>query len=212
MPIAVAWRGLEEQRDGWRAEHALVDLDRDGLRASGVQLGVAPLPYRADYALEAGDRFATARLTVRVAGAGWSRSLDLRRADGRWTIDARAEGVVALPAPGGDTATLADAADCDLAWSPLTNLMPVRRHDLDRGPGQVELTVAWVALPALTVERSRQRYEHVDDGVVRFVALDDDADGFTADLTLDRDGLVVEYPALARRVAVPTPIPNEETR
>ena len=55
--------------------------------------------------------------------------------------------------------------------------------------------MAWVSLPDLKVHRSQQRYEHLEPGRVRF-----SSDGFTADLELDEDGVVVFYPELARRV------------
>jgi hypothetical protein len=75
--------------------------------------------------------------------------------------------------------------------------MPVRRHKLHEQPGTVDFAMAWVSLPDLKVHRSEQRYEHLEPGRVRF----SDDDGFTADLELDADGLVITYPGLARRVA-----------
>jgi hypothetical protein len=56
--------------------------------------------------------------------------------------------------------------------------------------------MAWVSLPDLKVHRSEQRYEHLAPGRVRF-----SSDGFTADLELDADGLVITYPGLARRAS-----------
>jgi len=53
-------------------------------------------------------------------------------------------------------------------------------------------------VPDLGVRRSEQRYEPIDARRVRFVGLED---GFTAELELDEDGLVVRYPRLAERVA-----------
>jgi hypothetical protein len=52
-----------------------------------------------------------------------------------------------------------------------------------------------------------QRYEHVrttaDGSVVRFIDQGPSA-GFVADLVLDADGLVLEYPQIARRVTAPS--------
>ena len=90
------------------------------------------------------------------------------------------------------------ALDCDIAFSPVTNAMPVLRSGLASRAGGEDFVMSWVAVPELTVHASRQRYEHVSDGVVRFVSLDDD---FTADLTLDSDGLVIRYPEIGERVA-----------
>jgi uncharacterized protein len=78
-------------------------------------------------------------------------------------------------------------------------LMPVRRHSLHERDGVTEILAAWVSVPDLTLRASRQRYEHVRPGVVRFTDLDVH-EGFTAELELDADGLVLIYPELARRL------------
>ena len=183
MTRAVTWQGVEE----WLAEHAQVELTDNGIAATGVQLGAEPESYRADYRLDAPIDWVTRRLEVEVSGAGWRRRLLLEHdGAGAWTID----GEAARPLDG--------ALDCDLAFSPLTNLMPVRRSGLHVAAGAEDFAMAWVSVPDLAVHRSPQRYEHVRPGVVRFISLDDD---FTADLELDADGLVVRYPRLAERVA-----------
>ena len=162
----MVWQGTDE----WRAESAAVELWEDGLRATGTQIGA---DYRVDYELDASlDGFVTNALTVTAAGEGWSRAVTLRRDQM------------------GD-----DVLDIDLALSPLTNAMPILRHRLHEQPGAVDFTMAWVDVPSLTVHESRQRYEHVAPGVVRY-----SDDSFSAELELDADGLVVRYPGLAERV------------
>jgi uncharacterized protein len=182
---ALAWQGVEE----WLAEHAQIDLGDDGVMATGVQLGVEPEPYLVEYRLDAPSGWITRRLEVEASGAGWRRSLTLEH-DGRggWTADGE-------PVPDVD-----GALDCDLAFSPLTNLMPVRRSALHQRAGSEDFVMAWVSVPDLRLHASPQRYEHVRPGVVRYVALDGD---FTAELELDDDGLVVRYPRLAERVGAP---------
>lgn len=196
---AVAWSGL----DGWRAEFAEVELGADGLRAQGTQIGVDPMPYRAQYRLDAAAPGSVTRsLRVEVSGAGWGRRLRLERAaSGEWTIEIGGEGAEdELPAPGGDPHGLAGAIDCDLAFSPLTNAMPVRRHGLDRG-GSKTFLMAWVSLPDLAVTRSRQHYTHVSaDEAGAVVRYESESRDFVAELEFDRDGLVRVYPQLARRV------------
>jgi hypothetical protein len=170
----LVWRGLEE----WLTEACEVELEGDRLRARGVQLGAEPDPYRVDYELTTGADWVTERLLV-VCG---ERSSDLVRADdGSWTANGE-------PQP-----HVEGALDCDLAFSPLTNFMPARR--LAGEPA--DHVMAWVSVPELGVLRSEQRYEPIDARHVRFIGL---ADGFTADLELDADGLVVRYPRLAERV------------
>jgi uncharacterized protein len=195
------WRGL----DDWRVEAASVDLASDGLRATGTQIGSDPVAYRLDYRLETDGDFVTRALEVTALGHGWRRELGLHHdGHGAWTCAASAGGDVDLPMPGCDPAEIAGALDCDLGRSPMTNLMPILRSRLHRRPGAEDFVMAWVSVPDLSVDASAQRYEHVrraDDGssVVRYVDRGT-FDGFTAELEVDADGLVVIYPELAERV------------
>jgi hypothetical protein len=195
MPTRVAvW--TKEKRAGY--EFAEVTLEPDRLSARGVAIGGDPVAYRLDYVLETGPGFVTTRLDVSSRGAGWSRRLVLRRdGAGAWTVDAETEGNPELPAAGGDAAALAGALDCDLGLSPVTNLMPIMRHELLSAPGQVELTMAWVSVPDLAVELDGQRYTGAGQNRVRYDALDG---RFSATITLDDDGLVADYPGVARRI------------
>jgi hypothetical protein len=192
---ALVWQGL----DGWRAEYADVWLRDERLVARGVQIGLDPFPYEARYSLDTSPGYDTAHLSVNASGAGWSRHLDLRRdSAGAWDISVGRSGEVELPDPGGNAAEFDGARDCDLQNCPLTNTPPILRERMMEGGEPLDLVMAWVALPELTVHRSDQRYEPLEAGRVRYVSLDSD---FTAELELDEDGLVVVYPGLAERVA-----------
>ncbi len=198
MERIVVWSGVGE----WRAEICRLWLAGRGVRAEGTQIGVNPLPYRLEYRLDAPDNFVTRSLEVDVAGKGWSRRLRLMHdGSGAWEATASAEGSPDLPQPGGDVEQVAGALDCDLGLCPATNLMPVVRHGLHRGPGAEDFLMAWVSVPDLGVHPSQQRYEHVrltpGGAVVRYVGAHRD---FVGELEFDRDGVVIFYPELARRV------------
>ncbi len=195
---AVAW----VKDDPIGAEFSEIVLAPQHLRAEGVAIGTEPVPYRLDYTLETAPGFFTRRLRVSTRGEGWSRVLDLRRDEaGAWSLAVDEEGHIDLPPPGGDPATFAGALDCDLALSPVTNLMPVLRNGLLSGGGPVELTAAWVSVPDLGIQADGQRYAFVradqDQRVIRYEATDGT---FAADLTLDPDGIVIDYPGIARRI------------
>jgi hypothetical protein len=178
----LVWRGLEE----WLAEAAEVRLAKGSFSATGTQLGEEPAPYRLDYELTTGDGWVTERLALEARDADGERRLELlRAADGAWTANGE-------PVEGVD-----GALDCDIAFSPLTNAMPILRDGLLRGGEPRDYLMAWVSVPDLAVIPSRQRYEAIDERRVRFVSLDSD---FRAELELDADGLVVRYPRLAERV------------
>jgi hypothetical protein len=178
----LVWRGLEE----WLAEAAEVRLEGDLLEARGTQLGAEPHAYRADYELTTSAGWVTERVQVDVHDRDGERHLDLWRADdGTWTANGEAR------------PELAGAVDCDIAYSPLTNAMPMLRERLRERGGPVDFEMAWIALPDLAIHRAAQRYEPIDRNAVRFVSRDSD---FMAELELDEDGLVVRYPHLAERV------------
>jgi uncharacterized protein len=196
---AVAW----SKEDPFGVEFAEIALEYEHLRAGGVAIGSDPEPYRLDYTLETATGFVTTRLWVESRGDGWRRTLDLRRAaDGTWSVDADEDGRGKLPPGGGDPTTLTGALDCDLGLSPVTNLMPILRHGMLAGEGPVEITTAWVSVPDLGVRADGQRYSFVrserDSYVVRFETIDGT---FAADITLDSEGIVIDYPGIARRLA-----------
>jgi hypothetical protein len=182
---SVAW--VKEEPYG--VEFADVTISPETMAASGVAVGVDPGPYRLDYTLETADEFVTSRLVVTAVGEGIRSELDLRRSgSGQWSAN------VELP-------DLREALDCDLGLSPLTNSMPVLRRGLLEGDGSFDFLMAWVSVPDLTVQASPQRYTALGDGVVRYESRDGD---FVSELTFDDDGLVVDYPQLARRLRSPS--------
>ena len=170
-------------------EMATVELGGGALSARGAAIRAAPEPWTVSYELETTHDFVTTSLVVRARGAGWSRSLTLLRdGAGDWSAD-----------PGGKLRELDGALDCDLAYCCLTNTMPVLRNRLHGRVGSVNLAVAWVSLPDLTVHVDRQRYTHLarasGGAVVKF-----ESGSFAADVEFDAAGFVRDYPGLARRV------------
>lgn len=195
---AVAW----VKDDPFGVEFADIELATDRLTAEGVAIGTRPIPYRLDYKVETAAGFVTSRLRVTSRGQGWRRTLDLRRSEaGVWNLAARGEGDLHLPPGGGDPLSLADALDCDLGLSPVTNVMPILRHGLLSGGGPVELITAWVSVPDLRVQPDGQRYSYLREGsdhrVIRYEATDG---SFVADITVAEDGIVIDYPGIARRL------------
>jgi hypothetical protein len=174
----------------------------DRLVAVGVAIGSHPMAYRLDYRLETHPGFVTSRLQCECRGEGWSRAIDLRRADeGTWSISVRASGKSGLPPPGGTANLLRDAMDCDLGLSPMTNTLPVLREHMLVRRGSFDLVAAWVSVPNLQVAPDHQRYTvgQVDDN--QFMIRYDAADGsFGADIRFDHDALVLDYPGIARRL------------
>ena len=172
---------------------AWATLDGRRLRAEGRTAGLRPEPYWLTYELETGDEFVTARLTIDARWATGSAELVLERLAHGWMANG-------VPRP-----DLAAALDCDLGACPLTNTMPVLRHDLLVRPGDHELLMAFVEVPGLRVVPSHQRYTHLSRERGGGARVRYRSGSFASDLTFDADGFVVDYPQLGRRVIVRAP-------
>lgn len=105
--------------------------------------------------------------------------------DGHWT-DAQER-----PIP-----SLDGVIDVDIAWSPLTNTLPIRRLDLGEG-AEVLVPVAYIAMPSLALSRKDQTYQRRGENQVRFTA---EGGTFSADLRVDGNGVIRMYPDLFERI------------
>jgi hypothetical protein len=202
LPTSLFWRRL----DTAGVEHTLAD-HRRGLTARGTTVAADPIAHTCTYDLQTDESWATARLDVSSEGAGWLRTLRLELAAGRWRATTAEQGDLdgALAAAGHaraglpgteDPDLLFGAFDVDLTGSPLTNTLPIRRLGLlTAEPGVAHrLSVAWVLVPSLEVVQADQIYTALGDGRVRFAN-----ETFSADITVDADGFVTDYPGLAVR-------------
>ncbi len=88
-----------------------------------------------------------------------------------------------------------DCVDVDLSFTPATNTLPIRRLGLAVGE-EADIAVAWLVWPDLRFERAHQRYTRLAEDRYRYTQ-----DDFEAELTVDKEGLVLEYEGLWRAVA-----------
>ncbi|MGW6172813.1 putative glycolipid-binding domain-containing protein [Arthrobacter sp. NPDC055138] len=194
----VTWLGTDDPQ---RADTATINLEPERLSAHGAS---RTADYAASWSLTTTGNWFTENLTVSVHGQGWSRYLVLDRAtDGSWRAATKVSGDADLPEPGiDDPASLTGAVDCDLGLCPATNTMPILRlglvHDAEAA---AELTVAWVEMPSLRVLGRQQIYSGsraYDDGTGTAAVTYSSGD-FSAELEVDSDGIVIDYPGLATR-------------
>jgi uncharacterized protein len=93
--------------------------------------------------------------------------------------------------------------DIDIWPTPFTNTFPIRREPLAVGERR-EFLMAWVFAPDLTVQPQPQAYTRLADRLYLFESLD--GSDFRAELPVDEDGIVLDYPDLFRRVDVLLPM------
>jgi hypothetical protein len=86
--------------------------------------------------------------------------------------------------------------DVDLAVTPATNTLPIRRLNLQVGSSH-SVIAAWVRFPELTVEPLSQRYTRLAKDTYRY----ESNTGFSAEIVVDDLGLVTAYPGGWERIA-----------
>jgi hypothetical protein len=85
--------------------------------------------------------------------------------------------------------------DVDLAVTPATNTLAIRRLNLQIGSSE-SIIAAWVKFPELTVQPLSQRYTRLGNDAYRY----ESNTGFSAEIVVDDLGLVKAYPGVWERI------------
>jgi hypothetical protein len=147
--------------------------------------------FRLDHGWRLTPDWRAVSLVVERWGAGDAHHrLLLERSGDGWRVD------------GERRPDLDGAEEPDLSVTPFCNTFPIRRTPAAAGES-LTLDTCYIDAAAMTVVRSRQRYDRLGPNRLRFVDLGVAA-GFEADLEVDDEGLVHRYEHLFERVE-PTP-------
>jgi uncharacterized protein len=132
-----------------------------------------------------------------VCGRDWTfRSLHLEALAGHRAFDLTRDAAGVWRLDGEERPDLAEAVDLDLAISPLTNTLPIRRLDL-AVDDEADIVTAYISFPDLEIVPDPQRYTRLDEDLYLYESLDSD---FSAEITVDARGYVLEYPELFERL------------
>ena len=176
---SVRWRPVE----GTGLEHLTVAIEGDTIVARSVVIGErGGAPYGVHYSIICDADWTVRRLELETTD---SRGISLA-SDGRghWTNHRREP-----------LSEFDGCIDVDLAGTPFTNTLPIRRID----PSDVvELAMLYVPFDTFAPIVDLQRYRCLERGhLYRYEAVDRT---FAAELPVDEDGFVRDYPALFYRV------------
>ncbi|MGF6774339.1 hypothetical protein P3T18_006854 [Paraburkholderia sp. GAS199] len=176
-------RWVSEEGEG--IEHLAFDARSDGFSAESVVVGQRyGQAYGLHYEVRCDPQWRTTYAWLKIVGGA---EVELHGdGDGHWH-DGHG---VAL-------SSIEGCIDIDIAATPFTNTLPIRRLQLAEGERK-PIAVAYISTPDLQVTRVEQAYtclalndEYRYEGIFR---------EFTADLQIDLDGLVLDYPTLFRRL------------
>jgi uncharacterized protein len=176
-------RWASEEGDG--VEHLAFDARDDGFFVESAVVGQRyGKRYGLYYKLLCDPRWRVTYAYLKIMGGG---DLELRGdGEGHWRDG---HGQVLSGIDG--------CIDIDIAATPFTNTLPIRRLQLAEGERK-PITVAYISTPDLQVTRVEQAYscialnrEYRYEGIFR---------NFSANMLVDEDGLVIDYPTLFTRL------------
>jgi hypothetical protein len=143
---------------------------------------------RLEYLIECGDDWTT--VLVSIDGWAGDEAIDIQ-------IDAEEDGTWHLN--GEEIDAVAGCVDIDLNFSPVTNLLPLKRLDIAVGESQ-PVRAAWLKFPSFELEPLEQTYTRLDETTVRY----ESGGKFVSELKINDDGLVIEYPDWSASVPLAT--------
>ena len=174
--ISALWRRLDmpgheavriyEGEDGWYLDGAAIFL-HDGK------------PCRLEYLVECDAEWQTRFVTVDGFVGDDVVAIEIEVDGDAWYLN------------GEEIPGVKGCIDVDLNFSPVTNLLPIKRLGL-KADEAGEVKAAWLRFPSFDLEPLGQKYKRVNDLVYNYRS----DTGFESDITVDENGLAVEYTGL----------------
>jgi hypothetical protein len=156
----------------------------DGWELRGTAIFVADAgPAHISYLVNCGRNWHCrfARLQGWLAHEQWDLEIT-RSPNGEWQVGEEKYG------------TMGDVVDLDLGFTPATNLLHLRRHDLPVG-ASADIPVAWLDLPQATLTYLPQHYERRSHNTYWY---ESPTTHYAAVLEMAASGFVADYPGLWR--------------
>ncbi len=178
-------------RDVWHPgiNGATLSALEDGWRLTG----------RADVRFAEGPTKFSYRIDCNRAWEPREAEITLRDASGPRRIGIEVTEDLVWTVGGLRNAELRGCTDLDLAATPATNTLTLKRLGLEVGESR-ELLAAWILFPDIVPIAARQRYTRVSEHLYHFEA---PLNGFVSDFEVDDDAVVTHYPATWDRIEAP---------
>lgn len=178
MRQTILWRGIFFPGH----EHCAVYEQGSHRVVAGIAVFVhAHQPCRLEYLIECDHTWTTQ--VARVSGWVGENAIEVQinaDSDHNWQLN------------GKEQPQVKGCIDVDLNFSPSTNLLPIRRLNLNVGE-EGHVSAAWLRFPSFKLERLDQIYQRVDQGTYRY---ESGGGKFVAELKVNAFGLVTSYPQL----------------
>ncbi|MBE9586917.1 putative glycolipid-binding domain-containing protein [Mucilaginibacter sp. JRF] len=178
----VIWKGIADYNS---VEHCLVTASTTDVTVSSTIVGtINDLSFEVNYSLLLDGGWNAKEVYIEYVVDGTPHSWHYVKVSVGWL--------------GGDSPepVHCDCVDVDITMTPFTNSLPINRLNLQ--PGQsAEIEVLYFDIPTEKVSTDVQKYTCIDEHTYRF---ENDGGNFTAELTIDSDGMITNYPGLFERL------------
>lgn len=139
-------------------------------------------PVSIHYAVETDHRWRTRSATIDIMNVDSRHNVE-------WEVSADGKGTWTLPGLGPKAEEqFAGFLDIDFGFSPVTNILPIRKLKLVIGES-APVSAVWVRFPEFTIEPLHQTYTRISDDTYRYAS----DTGFEGDITVDDRGIPIKY-------------------
>ncbi|MCW4467484.1 putative glycolipid-binding domain-containing protein [Flavobacterium sp. MFBS3-15] len=179
MQKSIVWEGLANDTE----EHCSVNfLGEEIVIRSEIEGWAAHKAVYAEYVLHLTNEWEAVRIEVDFHVSDHQHSRHLQRdGSGNWTDNS-----------GKAYPELQGCLFLDISLTPLTNSLPINALHLSEGDS-AEFDLAYFDILEDVIRKDRQKYTRMPGNVYRF---ENGGGSFTADIAVDADGFVTEYPNL----------------
>ncbi|WP_040214624.1 putative glycolipid-binding domain-containing protein [Clostridium polynesiense] len=184
--VDAIWKTLNETG----LEHLFLLKDDESITANSVILTMRKdMPVRILYNIYCNLDWKVNKFEVQIFD-GKSKSIVLQSdGNGNWTTDA-----------GKSVENLYGCIDIDISATPFTNTIPIRRLSLKSGESR-EIKVVYIDTYNFSLKPVNQRYTCIESNLnsckYKYENLNS---GFMTEFFVDKDGFVIDYPHLFKRV------------
>jgi len=182
MKKVIIWKGLHYQS----MEYCDINIDNEQLEVASTILGVHEgKEYKVDYVIIANPNWevVSCRVEIRL-GAGIDIQKFKHDGEGNWTKN------------GKTIDEYKGCMDIDISVTPFTNALPINRLQLQANEVR-QIRVLYVDVLGQAIKSVVQQYTKISDHEYQYANVPND---FEAVITVDKLGLVTEYPGLFTRL------------
>jgi hypothetical protein len=183
MKTTIIWTGIEYHS----IEHCTVNTNNDGVTANSTIIGFYQNRiYRLDYIINMNALWQTKSCLIDFQCNEDRECFELINDLGVWHLNGE-------PRP-----DFSDCTDVDIPLTPFTNTLPIRRLNLMDGDERV-IDIIYLDLMENEIKHVKQKYRRISANFYRYENIPND---FEANIEVDEDGFVVNYPQLFTRTAI----------